>query len=308
MSTPIAPTPVTTAAPSTQSPGPANAGEMANGQDTASPSAAVNSAAEEFDEITVDGRVERLSRAEIKRLASLAKGADKRFEESAKMRREAEALASRMRNPKDALELFEDPALGYDKAEVVQAMEDWYYRNVVQPSELSPEQRELAEAKERLRKYQEKDEVEAQRAREVEEAKMDALEAQKLQREIIELINESGLPKSKFTTSRIAYWMRVNEAKSLRAPKELIIQQVRKEARDIVNSMTQGADGDVLVNLLGDDTAKKLRKIDIDRIRASRQEKLYNPPAGQPRQVQADTPPKDKIDMREVKRRYREFR
>lgn len=263
---------------------------------------------EEFFDIKVDGKSKRMSREEVLRRASLADAADNRFEEAAAMRKQAEGLLSRMRNPKDAIALLQDPALGLDKEQVRVEFESWYKAQFIDREAMTPEQRELADAKERIKKYEET-EAEVQKNKQSEEdQKADMAEAEKLQKEILGLLDTSGLPKTKFTAGRLAYWIRVNETKGLKAPAELIIDQVKKEAREVMSSMVQNSDGDVLLNLLGEDTAKKIRKYDLERIRARRNQAAAPGVQQQAASEWGDMPKVERISEAEVKRRARAFK
>lgn len=258
---------------------------------------------EEFWDVPVDGKTVKMTKAEILKEASLARGSYKRFEEAAQMRREAENVLSRLRDPKEAIKFLNDPKLGLDQKQIRAAFEEWYEETVIKPSELSPEQRELAEAKARLAKF-EQDEAERNKQREEEENKQkDSEEAKSLQQEIIGLIEKSGLPKTRFTSARVAYWLRVNESKGLKAPAELIISQVKKETNDVMRSLVEASDGDMLVNLLGESTVKKLRAYDLAKIRERRGMKT-------PVEQREDDAPKplEKITVQEWKQRVRDWK
>jgi hypothetical protein len=270
----------------------------------ANPVAENKSAAEIFHDIVVDGKPRKVSQKELLEKYPLAETANSRFEQAAQMRKEAESILGRLRNPKDAIKLLSDPKLGLNQAEIVAAMEEWYSDNVIKRSEMSPEQIELADAKERLKKYEEQEKAKEELAKKEEESKADQAEIQRLQQEVIAIMDQSGLPKTSFTAKRIAYWTRINEAKGLNAPASLIVEQVKGELRQVVDSLTQSSEGETLVNLLGEQTVKKLRAFDLERIRKNRQTPKLN-------QTEADpfTPKRgEKIDLREVKRRMREFK
>src|SRR4051812_36257050 len=100
--------------PANANPAPAKAAE---GQNTET-----KPAGQKFYEI--EG--ERVSADEYKRMKSLASGSHKKFEEAALMRKEAENVLSKLRDPKQAIRLLEDPKLGLNRDQIVAAMEEWY--------------------------------------------------------------------------------------------------------------------------------------------------------------------------------------
>lgn len=261
----------------------------------------------EWLEYVADGKKQRVTKEEaLKRLLPLADTSYKRLEEAAAMRKQADSVLSKLKDPKKAIEFLQDPELGLKKEEVKAAFEDWYKTNFIDREAMTPEQRELADAKARLSKYEEleanvKKEQERKQAEE-----LDSRTAQEIQQEIIKTVEESGLPKSKFTVSRIAYWTRVNEAKGINAPRELIIGQVKKELREVVESVCAAADGDMLFDVLGESTVKKVRSHDLARIRAKR-----SPVSPQQAPVQDDPfaiKPNERITESEVRRRLREWK
>lgn len=263
-------------------------------------SAAPQSAAEQFEEIQVDGKPVKMSRDEMKRWASLGKAGNSRFEEAAKIRKDSEAKLEKIKDPKSAMKFLTDPANGYNREDVRAAFEDWYKETYIDPEQMSPQEREAAQIKKEnaeLKAYREQKEKEAHEAK---EKSLDAQTSEALQRELTTLLEESGLPKTKFTASRLAYWIRVNETKGLNAPKELILEQVRKETRDVVSALALNADGEKLVGLLGEDVVKKIRQYDLARIRAARGTK-----EPQTQNELQENKPQEKITPSEVRRRAR---
>lgn len=254
-----------------------------------------------------NGKTKKVTLKELLEKYPLVDTAYQNMESGAKAKKEAEALLSRLRDPKKAIELLNDPKMGLNPDEVRTAFEDWYHEKVVKRAEMSQEQRELADAKERIAAYEKEKADEKQRLEAERDEAETAEEARKIQMEIRDILETSNLPKTKFTTGRLAHWMRVNESKGLNAPKEVLVQQVQHEMRQLVASLTEASDGDVLVSLLGDNAVKKLRKYDIDKIRASRQQKPTNDePNRMDRALNADG--QETIDVREVKRRLREWK
>lgn len=266
--------------------------------------AAPKTAAEEFFDVPVNGKTVKMTRADLLKEASLSKGAFQKFEEAAKMRREAENVLSRLRDPREAVKLLNDPKMGLDKNQIREAFEEWYSENVIKPAEMSPEQKRAHEAEQKMADYERQLKEYKQKEEELQNRHLDTEAAQTLQQEIIGLIEKSGLPKTRFTTSRIAYWLRVNEAKGLNAPADLILKQVQKETRDVMGSLVEASDGDMLVNLLGENTVKKLRAYDLARIRAKRGQ-VAPAENAQPEEQQPKT--RETITESEWKRRLRDW-
>lgn len=264
-------------------------------------------AAPELFEVKIEGKVVKMTRDEMVQAASLGSAAQKRFNEAAAMKKQAEGMLGRMRDPKQAIALLQDPALGLDQNEVRTAFEDWYSSTYIKREQMTPAERKLADAEARLKQFEDEKRDSQEKQRKQQDDELDHKTRTELQNEIIDVINTSGLPKTRFTGSRVAYWMRVNHENKLNAPKELIVAQVRKEARDIMDSMVQSADGDVLENLLGESTTKKLRKISLERLRQKRSTLGGVQPAPAPKK-ESGSEPREKLRGSDVNRRLRDLR
>lgn len=251
-------------------------------------------------EIAVDGKKQKLRLSELKRRASLADAANSRFEEAAKMRNQAEKFLSKLRDPKQAIALLEDPSLGLNPQEIRTAFEDWYAERFIQREQMTPEQRELADAKKRLQEYEEREAAERRKQEELAMQEQDKQLASSLQKEIMGIIEQSNLPKTRFIASRIAYWTRINEAKGIKAPAELIVQQVQNEQRQILKDLVETADGELLHSTLGETAAKKLSQYHIKLIREGKMAKK----APEPEPLKkAET--KERLTEADIKRRMR---
>lgn len=264
--------------------------------------------AEEFFEYKANGKPVKIPKSEAEKKLALADGAFQKFEEAANIRKDAEAKLSRIKTPKEAIKFLNDPESGLDPSEVRAAFEEWYNYQYIEPEKMTPAERENRELKEKLSKF-EAEQLAKKEAEDKEiESKMDLEEAQKLQTEILGLLDECQMPKTRFTANRLAYWMRVNESKGLNAPAQVIVEQVRREANDIMQSLVKNAEGESLLKILGDDTAKKLRKYDLERIRKNRG--IQQPPPEEQNTNDELPPlkPGERITPQEVRRRARLFK
>lgn len=251
----------------------------------------------ELFDVKIEGKVVKMTKEELINAASLGSTAHKRFQEASHLKKQAESILGQLKDPKQALKLLNDPRLGLNQDEVKSAFEEWYYESTIKRSQMSPEQQELADAKARLQKYEDEEKKKKEDQEAEDNKKLEESIVKQLSEDIIEIIETSGLPKTRFAQSRIAYWMRANVANEINAPKEMIVQQVRKEIRDVVNSLVEASDGETLVQLLGEPTVKKLRSYDLQRLKARK---------AQPQETSAPKPeskPKERISMSEVNRR-----
>lgn len=225
---------------------------------------------EESYEVTIDGKPEKLTLSELKKHASLGKAAQSRFEEAAKMRKEADKVLSKVKSPKDAIKFLTDPERGLSQQEIQSAFEDWYHENVIEKGKLTPEQLKMKEMEAELGKYKDRDaQTEAEKKKESEAAE-NAKDMTALQKEIMKILDDTGYTKTPFALRRVAYWTRVNEAKNLKATPELVVKQMRQESQQILQDEVKNRDGASLVDFLGEEIVAKIRNHDLAKIRAKR--------------------------------------
>lgn len=254
--------------------------------------------AQKYWELKADGKQLKLSEEQMRAYASLGLAGQKRMEEAAHLRKQAESALGKL--TKDPIQAALDA--GVPLEQVRKTIESWYKQNIIDKEMMTPEQRELAELKawkeqEEGRKKQEEEKIRLEA-----QEKEDLILRDQLQKEIIETIEKTGLPKTKFTASRIAFWKAQNLSRGFDAPEEVILQQVRSEAQGIIHSMTEAADGQALIDLLGENLINKIRKYDLERLKG----KLGM-------QAQPVTPASSKkkegpTSMRDVDKYFREIR
>jgi hypothetical protein len=228
--------------------------------------AAPNTAPETFD-VKVNGKVVKMTRDEVINHASMSSAAQARFEEAAKMRKTAEQiLETQKKNPIQALK-----DAGLSNEQIRAAIEKYYYGEFVEPETLTAEQKKLKEYEEKLKNYEQAELEKKQREEKEQEEQLTTRQREYLQSQIIEALDKSGLPKTKFFASRMAFYMRQNFTNGWEAPIEMIVQQVKKERQGLLSDMSSNSSAEQLIEMLGDETVNKIRKYDLERLRARRQ-------------------------------------
>lgn len=261
-----------------------------------------NPAVPELFEVKIDGKVVKMTREEVVRAASLGSAAQKRFAEASELTKKAEGVLSRMRDPKQAIAFLQDPALGLDKAQIRTEFENWYKKEFIDREEMSPAERRAVDAEAKLKEHEDRIARDKEQADREAEEKTDATTRANIQKEVIEILETSGLPKTRFTATRVIYWTRLNETNKFGLSNEQIVAKVQQESRGIFDSMVQNSDGEVLAKLLGEDTLKKVRRYDLERLKAKRATL-----SGKPTETEPAEPakPREKIRMSDVNRRMR---
>lgn len=255
-------------------------------------------AAPQLHEVKVNGKTFRLTTEELIARAQLAESATSRFEEAAKSRKQVEGIIANARqNPIEALM---DPALGLTKDQIRDAFESWYAREYIDPTTLTPEQLELRDAKAKLKSFEDADKAAKAKTQAEEQEKLTTKQMETLQSEIVEAMEASGLPKTKFFVSRMAFYMRQNLINGWKAPISVVVSQVRKERQEIMSDLTDSSDAETLIATLGDGVVNKIRSHDLKKLREKRAPS-FMPPADNGQSDHTD----EKVDYSEVKRAMR---
>ena len=229
--------------------------------------------------------------------------ASRRFSEASLTKKQLGNLVALLKeNP---MQVLAHPSLNHNVREMV---ESWL-GDQLEYEQMDPKDRELVDAK---RQIKENEDLVRNAKAETERKEVEALQGRytkTYQKEIIEAIEGSGLPKSTETASRIAYYLRealrprtVNGQKvdGVRLKAEDVMDLVRDDYQRMMKRLVGQADMDTLVGLFGDEFTEKARKHLLKPVKQT----------GTTPEKQADTrgepKRKKKIDKDEWKRRNAE--
>lgn len=219
---------------------------------------------QQYVEVKVNGQMRRYTIEQARARLAMAEGAHEKFETAAQKEKKYNDWKQSVQ--KDALAALMDPELGLTKDQIRTKFEHWYKENFIDPETMSPEQREALkwrqEAEKSRKELDERNQKEQSAAEEVKASEM----RQSVQKEIIGVLEESGLPKTRFFANRIAFYMGQNLAKGYDAPKEVVINQVKEEGVAIIGSLVESATGAQLAEYFPD-MVKKIRQFDTEQLR-----------------------------------------
>lgn len=222
----------------------------------------------EMWDVKVNGKIVKMTRQEALDSASMAHAANDRFNEAKKMRGDVDKIIQNAKtNPIAALM---DPAIGLTRDEVRVALEKWYDQEFIQPDTLTPEQKRIKELEAKNKKYEDDELAKKTKDEETEHERAVAQHRTDLQQQIVETMEKSGLPKTKFLASRIAFYMRQNAQNKYDAPMEMIIKQVKAERSAELSDLGATATAPELIAMLGDAVINKIRQHDLEQLRLSR--------------------------------------
>lgn len=254
--------PAQASAPQVSSEGASSVGAPQSGKQ-----AAPTTSAETY-EIKVNGQTKRVGRDELIKQAQLGYSANERFEQAAQQKKQMESVVGRFKDPNQMIDALMDPSLGLTKDQVRSAMEAWYTKEFIEPEQMTPEQLELRNAREKLKKYEETEKAKQKELQDAEFETLTSKERESLQTQITTALDESGLPKTKFIVARMAFYMHKNLSNGWDAPMDVIIDQVKKERQSMLSDLTESSDAEALISYLGKDFVNKIRKYDLAQLRA----------------------------------------
>lgn len=231
---------------------------------------------------------------EIIRLASLGKGANKKFEEAAGIRKQAEQFMKQLKE--DPMSILTNPKLGIDFKSIA---EDYLYKSI-QEDMLSPDQKKQRDLEAELEKYRSKDKEELTKKQEAEQARAEAHYTEHYDKMISSGLADSGLPKTASTIRSVAKYLNMALEAGYDVDVKDIIPLVKQDYLNQIKELFGASDGDTLLALLGDNT-DKIRKADLARLRGSQQP--IPKPQSTPVQAVNTNKPMDKYEASEFIKR-----
>lgn len=222
--------------------------------------------------LTVDGEefeeeIDFSDKEGLKKRFQLAAAAKKRMSEAGELKKKAyDVMKAFEENPESML-----ARLGPKGREIAEK----FLLAQIQDEMLSPEEKEMKMTKAELAKYKEKEARELENQQKSAQEEKEAKYAQSFQTTIIEALNKSGLPKTPELVKRMASMMHKSLKYGIELDANDLVIETKKEITEIVRSIIGDSDGDHLINLFGEDVAKKIRMSDLKKLQ-EKQSQVFN--------------------------------
>lgn len=251
----------------------------------------------------------------LAKLIEKGNGADRTFQQSAAMRKEAERIVAALKSSPEAVLL--NKALGHNPSQLIknlvksalqngtplneiretvaEMMYEW-----IQDEQMDPKERENRELKAKLDgiEKEKKAAEEAQKQEVIEKMTRDAYE--KFNKDIVDALGNSGLPKTSYTVRRMAYWLdQAYKLKAEYAAKGVevrepsakdVLEYVKRDYETAIKELYGSADVETLVKLLGDDQLAKIRAYDVNRLKSQLPGAAVAKPVSAPKPSEASKP------------------
>lgn len=225
--------------------------------------------------VKVDGQELEVEEAELLRGYSHQRAASKALQEGKAAKQQAEDFVKMMRDPEKffevAAKLGHDPRLLAEKYVAAQLEEEF----------MDPRDKELRDAKKKLKTIEE---MEAQQKAAVEAQRNEALKqkyAEDYTKQFTEALQESGLPATKPMVAEMAKYIARAAGIGFQMTAKEASQLVKEDVLNAHKRLIGDTDGEVLIKLLGEDVANKVRKWDTSRLKSPEQN-LKTPTEQQP--------------------------
>ena len=205
----------------------------------------------------------------IKQAVTKGLGADETFQTAAQYRKQAEQFFSMLKDPVTLKQVLTDPRVGVD----LKKFAEEYVWEQMQEAQLTPEQKRQRDVDNELKKYRD---AEANQKTEAEAAQAKALEAHyeaDFEQRILTALKSGGVPNTKGAVRRMGYYLQQAIANNIDLQPADLVQQVRKDLQQEHQELYSTAPSETLLELLGEDLAKKLRQEDLKRLKTTQPEK-----------------------------------
>lgn len=210
--------------------------------------------------LKLEGQDVEMPESEVIALAQRGKVSDKRFQEAAAMKKQAE----------DVLKFAKENPTEFFKKTGMNARQwaEEYLVGELKKEQMSPEQRKAAENEAKLKEYEDQKKSEADRKLQDDKRRLEQEHMQNYDKLFVEALTKSGLPKTPYTIKRMAELQLTNIRKKLELSADQLAKVVREDYQAEQKALFGAVDGDALLEMFGADIVKKLSKAQIAKLKA----------------------------------------
>lgn len=229
-----------------------------------------------------DEEIEVASLDQLTKIAQKGLGAERKFQEAASIRKQAEKLVATLKD--NPIEILRHPAL---RDKMLEAAQDLLFEHI-QHEQMSSEERARLQEREELERYRRSEQERKAQEEMQQREELKERYRQDYERQFITALNEGGIPKSDWAVTRMAQYMRqaIKNGMSNITPQD-VVHLVKRDWQQAQADLYGQLDGDKLIQMLGPDIAEKIRKADVAKLTSKRpQAKAVQQPleASEPRQ------------------------
>lgn len=226
----------------------------------------INGREQEFD-LSNDEHLERL-----REYAQKGEGADQKFQEAAKMRKQMESFVALMQE--DPIKALQE--LGHDPDKIA----EMHMQKRIEEMQKSPEQLELEKLRKQIEDEKKAREMLEQEKFQAEQQRIQEEYSRQLDNEITEALEKSELPKSAYVVKRLAENLMIGLEKDPNISVADVLPIVEKQIKGEIQQMFGAMPEDVVERILGNDVSNKLRKRRLSKMKQAPQTASQVKPTG----------------------------
>lgn len=220
-------------------------------------------AAAALKKLKVRGKEIEVDEAGYHAYAQKGAAAEEKWQEAAKMKKEADAFIQRLKS--NPIEVLKDPTLGVDFRKVA---EDYLWEQM-QDENLSPEEKQYRKDQQELKNLREaKEKHESDLESQRHQAEVQHFE-QEYDKKVATALADSGLPKTTGTIRRITEYMLLDVKNGVERPISDYVDLVSRDYADDIKDLIGNLPADKLLKLLGSDVSKKIRDHDVAKLKSA---------------------------------------
>jgi hypothetical protein len=229
--------------------------------------------------LKVNGKEIHVStREEAVKLMQKGINADQRQNEAFRMKQQVETFIHTLKT--DPLKILNDPNLGLDMKKLAQE----FLAKEIEKEMMTPEQRENLELREKIRQAEEDKKSSSEKEHQERMQKLVEHYNVELEKDIISTLQSSGLPNTRGTVRRIAYYMQKGLERGVELKASEVIDYVRKDIIQEHNELYGASDGDTLLKMFSEPVMKKLLEANLRKVKGGDVAKI---PTQQPKDQNA---------------------
>lgn len=248
-------------------------------------------------EFKINGKVVKVdlsNPAEVEKLVSLGLASNDKFQEAAKLRKEAEDILAAAKTKKSATEALKKA--GFDTKEIKEILEK-ELAGFYEEEALSPEEKQRRAETEELKRYKEeearKKEEETKSAREKEVS----FEIEQLENELLGALGKSNLPRTPILAKWAVQYMSAYDAQGVHLSADQAVKLVEKEFPQLVQSVLSAMDVQGLKQFLGKSLVKQLLDDSVKAVKQAEAPFTKESKQGSREASQSSNKPKQKMVM-----------
>jgi hypothetical protein len=217
--------------------------------------------------VKVDGKEELVDEDELLRTYAKAKGAEAKFREAAEMKKQVEQFMEAFK--KDPLSLLMQEGLPVDRKSLGEKL----LLAELEREMLTPEQRKLQEYEAKLKDFESKEQQIKREAEERETEQKREMKRQEISQMFTKAMEITPLSKApetaQFAMEDMAKLMRIAKERGIEVGPEELAKHAESKYYKGMRALADHLDAKSLIEVLGPEITKKLRKHDLEQLKAN---------------------------------------